>query len=243
MTTQLERLARPVPPKYVSPPATGKFGDYVGHDIITQILLAVCGPFSFRVEQLTYSPDGLLDGCTASLTVLIDDREVTVTEAGECDFPQNKKTQGERLKHAASDALKRCAMRFGLGLHLWSKGDYFLYEQLRSQGFSGSPEEGRTSAAPAAPVLPETSPSPAELGEVSAGGGMSASEYARARARTSALVAERVSVSDALSAKGLRPLRKKAETEVPEHLAAYCAVLDELEAKLAASRAPFEEVS
>jgi hypothetical protein len=31
---------------------------------------------------------------------------------------------------AASDGLKRCAMRLGLGLHLWAGGNYFLDKWL-----------------------------------------------------------------------------------------------------------------
>jgi hypothetical protein len=34
------------------------------------------------------------------------------------------------MKDAMSDAFKRCAMRCGLGLHLWSQGDYYLYDRL-----------------------------------------------------------------------------------------------------------------
>ena len=36
------------------------------------------------------------------------------------------------FKDAASDALKRCAMRLGLGLHLWAQEHYFLDQQLRA---------------------------------------------------------------------------------------------------------------
>jgi hypothetical protein len=37
------------------------------------------------------------------------------------------------LKDAASDAFKRCAMRVGVGLHLWTKeGEYFLYNLTKS---------------------------------------------------------------------------------------------------------------
>ena len=33
-------------------------------------------------------------------------------------------------KNATSDAFKRCWMRLGLGLHLWSGSSYFLDRQL-----------------------------------------------------------------------------------------------------------------
>jgi hypothetical protein len=44
-----------------------------------------------------------------------------------------KDGDGERLKHAASDALKRCAMRLGLGLHIWAQGSYFLDKALEKR--------------------------------------------------------------------------------------------------------------
>lgn len=132
--SQLERLAKPFPPKYVKPPAQGKYGSYVDHEIVNQALLVILGPFSFRVEQVITNPDGIVDGCTASLTAVVDGREVTITEAGDCEHAASKKTQGDRLKNAASDALKRCAMRLGCGIHLWAGNgnDFFLYDQLRA---------------------------------------------------------------------------------------------------------------
>lgn len=140
--SQLGRLAKPIQDQYVKHAPQGKYGDYCDHEIINQILLLVCGPFSFRIEQVIYNPDGLLDGCTASLTVTVDDREVTITEAGDCENPQVKKTQGDRLKNAASDALKRCAMRLGLGLHLWAGNthDYFLDRQLAARDKNADPK-------------------------------------------------------------------------------------------------------
>jgi hypothetical protein len=132
--TQLERLAKPFPAKYVKPPAKGKYGDYIDHEIVNQALLIILGAFSFEVQQVFYNPDGLLDGCTASLTAVIDGREVTVTEAGDCEHAENKKTQGDRLKNSASDALKRCAMRLGCGIHVWAGGDdFFLYDRLKAR--------------------------------------------------------------------------------------------------------------
>lgn len=127
--TQLERLARPFPSKYIKQ-APGGHGTYVDHEIINQALLIIVGPFSFEIKQVIYGQDGMVEGCTASVTCVVDGREVTVTEAGDCDQPTNSRTQGDRLKKAASDALKRCAMRLGCGIHLWAQADFFLYEQL-----------------------------------------------------------------------------------------------------------------
>ena len=61
---------------------------------------------------------------------MIDGQRVTIQEAGDCEQPDNWKTQGGRLKDAISDGVKRCSMRVGLGLHLWSQDDYFLEQQL-----------------------------------------------------------------------------------------------------------------
>ena len=69
-----------------------------------------------------------------ALTVEIDGQLVTVEEAGDVEQPFNWNTDGARLKDAISDAVKRCAMAFGVGLHLWAqfegKSEYFLDKQL-----------------------------------------------------------------------------------------------------------------
>ena len=70
-----------------------------------------------------------------ALTVEIDGELVTVEEAGDVEQPFNWRTDGARLKDAVSDAVKRCAMAMGVGLHLWAQMDgqseYFLDEQLK----------------------------------------------------------------------------------------------------------------
>lgn len=147
--TQLERLARPFPARYVKAPAQGKFGAYVPHDVVTQALLAICGPYDLEVGQVFMGPDGQIEGCLVTLCLTIDDRRVCITEVGDCEQPGNWKTQGARMKDAISDGVKRCAMRFGLGLHLWAQDDYFLYDQLhrREEEVSGLrplPEEGES---------------------------------------------------------------------------------------------------
>ena len=68
------------------------------------------------------------------MTVEIDGELVTVEEVGDVEQPFNWKSDGARLKDAVSDAVKRCAMAFGVGLHLWSQyegqSEYFLDKQL-----------------------------------------------------------------------------------------------------------------
>lgn len=131
MTTQLQRLARPFPAKYVRKPPAGKWGDYVPHHVVTQALLAIVGPFDLSVGEVFHGEDGKIEGCLITLSVVIDGTPVVVTEVGDCEQPTNWKTQGARMKDAISDGVKRCAARLGLGLHLWAGADYFLYDQLR----------------------------------------------------------------------------------------------------------------
>ena len=76
----------------------------------------------------------VVTGVILALTVEIDGELVTVEEAGDVEQPFNWRTDGARLKDAVSDAVKRCAMALGVGLHLWSQFDgqseYFLDKQL-----------------------------------------------------------------------------------------------------------------
>lgn len=127
--SQLERLAKPFGRKFVHTAPSGH-GEYVSHDVINQALLAVCGPFSWSCGGWVLGPDGFVEGCTGTLRLVIDGVFVEITAAGECDNVAQKKTQGERMKNAESDAFKRCAMRVGCGLHLWAQDEYVLYGQL-----------------------------------------------------------------------------------------------------------------
>ena len=65
-----------------------------------------------------------------------DDNE----EDGDNNFEQKgdgnepRKNDGSNAKHAESDAFKRCAMKLGLGLHLWAGEEYYLDKQLDRKG-------------------------------------------------------------------------------------------------------------
>ena len=141
--TQLHELSRPFPAKLVKPPPRGKYGDYVPHSAVTERLLSIVGPFDFEITELIrgHAPevktekrtwparDGAVVGVVGTLTCEIDGRTTRVSEIGTEDQPAMHH-DAENAKNAASDALKRCAMRLGLGLHLWSQSDYFLEAQL-----------------------------------------------------------------------------------------------------------------
>jgi len=134
--------------RYVKEAPAGKFGDYVPHSTVTERLLSIVGPFSFGVDEpvrgyaeAVIGKDGTKDspafaardnaivGCLATLSVVVDGRQVYITEVGDVDKPAMA-NDATNLKNAASDAIKRCAMRLGLGLHLWSQEDYFLDVQM-----------------------------------------------------------------------------------------------------------------
>ena len=126
--TQLYELSRPFPAALVKS-KPGKFAaSYVEHSVISQRLLEVLGPYTFTVDQPVTNPDGVVVGCLATLEVMIDGDFVTVTEVGDVEHPGGN--NGSNLKNAASDALKRCAMRLGVGLHLWSQDNYYLDKAL-----------------------------------------------------------------------------------------------------------------
>ena len=141
---QLKELATPFA-GLVKEPAPGKFGDYIEHSAVTQRLLLHCGPYDQTVIREIYDEHKeygkTLTGVILELTLYIDGVQIKVQEAGHCDHPYKvinnktgeRMTNGARLKNAISDAHKRCAMRVGLGLHLYAQDDYFLLKQLEGK--------------------------------------------------------------------------------------------------------------
>lgn len=139
---ELLRLAKPFPDKFV---AKKEGASYVNHAIVQQRLLATVGPFDMRVDHIIRGPfdekvtgtsgsnprtwparDDAVVGVVLSCTFTIDGQQVTVSEVGTPEGYYMADHDGDRLKKAMSDALKRCAMRVGVGLDLWSKGTYVL---------------------------------------------------------------------------------------------------------------------
>ena len=143
---QLYELARPFPKRLIHPAPKGKYGDYVSHSTVNEALLYDIGPHSFEVIELirghaeevkgqnqTYpARDNAVVGCLARLICIIDGRTVTITEAGDVEQAAMN-NDGRNAKDASSDAYKRCAMRAGKGLHLWSGSEFFLAEALRKR--------------------------------------------------------------------------------------------------------------
>lgn len=138
---QLHELSRPFPKEFIHKNPSG-FGDYIQHSVIRQRLLSVLGAYDQEVKQIireeVKDKQGnyrqIVTGVILALTVEIDGKKVTIEEVGDVENPFNWKTDGARLKDAVSDAIKRCAMGMGVGLHLWAqyegKSEYFLDKQL-----------------------------------------------------------------------------------------------------------------
>jgi hypothetical protein len=153
---QLALLSRPFKSWLIhSNPSGG--GDYVTHAVVVQKLLSVVGPFDFelvpdsprRRGRDRAEPVGevrprkvrgaglahVIVGAVCRLRCKIDGRQVQVEEVGDCEQPHNWPHDGARMKDAMSDAFKRCAMRLGVGLHLWCKDqEFFLYDFLNRGG-------------------------------------------------------------------------------------------------------------
>lgn len=93
--------------------------EYVGHAAVTKRLLDVDPAWSW--EPVAFAADGLpaIDrngGLWIRLTIL------GVTRLGYGDA--QGKSGGNAVKEAIGDALRNAAMRFGVALDLWHKGDF-----------------------------------------------------------------------------------------------------------------------
>ena len=145
--TQLRELATPFKGNLVKDPPRGKYGSYVSHSTVNERALSVVGAHSFELievvrgwadevvvkkgkpDQRVFPAREAVVGVLARLSVTIDGRQVSVVEAGDVEGAAGQE-DGANLKEASSDAYKRCWMRLGLGLHLWSQDDFFLDRQL-----------------------------------------------------------------------------------------------------------------
>jgi hypothetical protein len=160
---QLAQLARPFPRELVERDPGGN--SYVAHENVTQWLLGIVGPFDFELREVIRGdvpgappdPQGrsrrakegtpdlrqVIVGGVWRLRLQIDGRDVVIEEVGDVEDPHNWRHDGMRLKQAASDAIKRCAMRAGLGLHLWAGERYVLGERLAGLALVGAAEGDR----------------------------------------------------------------------------------------------------
>lgn len=143
----LTKLLFPFAANVIKENPTG-YGSYVAHPVVEQRLLDVLGPVDFEVTQIVRGDTkdgkfiGVAVGCLARMSAVVDGERVTVVEVGDCENPGNWPHDGARLKDAASDAYKRCAMRLGVALHLWAGEHFYLSEKLLKQDRALVPPEG-----------------------------------------------------------------------------------------------------
>jgi len=141
-TPQQERLAKPFPREFVQ---KKEREDYVNHGVVQQRLIGTIGPPDQHVVEVIrgdYDPvttgkgtkkervwPGRKDavvGVILAVDYHIDGRVVHIEDVGTPEGYYMAPHDGERLKKAISDAVKRCAKQVGVALDLWSKGAYFL---------------------------------------------------------------------------------------------------------------------
>ena len=132
MTTQLQSLAKRIPKSYIKTKPGGFAADYCSHADVQQMLIAKLGvPPSQEVTQIIRSADGQAQGVVLRMVFNIAGQTVVIDEVGECERPGQN--EGLNVKNAVSDAVKRCAMRIGLGLELWCQETYVLDKALATK--------------------------------------------------------------------------------------------------------------
>lgn len=150
----LTKLLHAFPQKVIHTNPSGG-GSYVAHPVVQQRIMDVLGTVdttlvevlrghvaavapnpngkSARAKAGSPALDNAVVGVVLRMVAVIDGRTVTVEEVGDCEAPHNWPHDGARAKDAFSDAYKRCAMRIGVGLHLWAQDDFYLGAKLLDQ--------------------------------------------------------------------------------------------------------------
>ena len=118
-----KKLTKNFPKDMVKPAPKGKFGSYIPHHLYTQRLVDVVGgKYNFFVKEVLRDKDNAVVGAICRLEI---EGLGAVEEVGDVDVHQVARniTESEILKLAVSDGIKRCCMRFGIGLELWTGGE------------------------------------------------------------------------------------------------------------------------
>ena len=117
-----KKLTKNFPKEVVKKAPQGKFGDYVPHHIYTQRLVDVIpGGYDYTYEVIRGANNSIIG---AKCKLYIKESDQTIEEVGDVDANAVKRniTESELLKLAVSDGIKRCCMRLGIGLELWTGG-------------------------------------------------------------------------------------------------------------------------
>ena len=116
-----KKLIKDFPKSVVKPAPKGKFGDYVPHHIYTQRLVDVIpGGYDFTFTEIRGKDNAIVG---AKCKLFIKETDQTIEEVGDVTkYQLESNTESEVLKLAVSDGIKRCCMRIGIGLELWTGG-------------------------------------------------------------------------------------------------------------------------
>lgn len=148
-------LREPFPPSLIGKVNKG-FGqvDFIGHAAITDRLNQAAPGWTYRVEPVVIQgKDGLPHVMAVFGTMTVGG--VTRQEVGDVEHMSR---YGDELKKAISDFIVRGAMRFGVGLDLWSKEDLLEspsretpagVPSLSAAGEQSAPIRGRSAGAEA----------------------------------------------------------------------------------------------
>lgn len=118
----IKKLTKDFPKDVVKQAPKGKFGSYVPHHLYTQRLVDVVGgQYNFFIKEVIRDKDNAVVGAICRLEI---EGLGVVEEIGDVDTHAISRniTESEVLKLAVSDGIKRCCMRFGIGLELWTGG-------------------------------------------------------------------------------------------------------------------------
>jgi len=164
MSEDLYQLARPFPESMIVK-KPGKFeASYVAHGVITARLLEVLGPFDWSIAKVITNPEGIAVGCIGRLEVVVDGRPVVIEEVG--DVEHVTPNSASNLMIASSTAIKRAAMRLGLGLHLWvGEEHYYLHRALEKRLSAPESDGSPTSGMDTPDNAPTRQSAPQTLGE------------------------------------------------------------------------------
>jgi len=135
-----KKLTANFPKSVIKKAPQGKFGDYISHGIITQRLIDVVGgKYNFLIKEIIRDKDNAVVGAICRLEI---EGLGAVEEVGDVDrhAVARNLTESEILKLAVSDGIKRCSMRFGVGLgQLWNQG--VTEGVTEEEHYAGSTEE------------------------------------------------------------------------------------------------------
>ena len=115
---KIKAITKPFSKDEIKKAPKGKFGDYVPHHLVTARLNKYAfGEWSHTLKEVIRNHKGEVRAVVTTFTLW----GVSHDEVGDVDnnAVNNNNTEGELLKLCMSDALKRGAMRHGIGLHLW----------------------------------------------------------------------------------------------------------------------------